>query len=47
MSSAKKGSVFDWRSDMVSVLDDKLISDHLRVVASLDELVNSLTRRKP
>ena len=43
----EKGSVFDWRSDMVSVLDDKCISDHLRVAASLDKLVNSLTRRKP
>ena len=47
MSSVKRGPFFDWRSDMVSVLDDKLISDHLRVVTSLDELVNSLTHRKP
>ena len=42
MTSAK-GSVFDWHS----VLDDKCISDHLRVAASLDKLENSLTHRKP
>ena len=43
----RKGSVFDWRSLMVSTVGDNCISDHCNVAETLTELVNSPTHKKP
>ena len=43
VSPLQNGSVFDWQSLIVNVVDNEVISDHCRVVESLVEFVNSLT----